>query len=69
MAKSPNGSDELPVVQKILQTTRQKEGEGLRCNDGENSPRSNFRAPTVQMFISVSPDDRKKQSMLAKVKR
>jgi hypothetical protein len=56
--KRPNVSEEPQMIQKSLQTTRKKEGS--RCTDRENSPRSEFRAPTVQMFVSL-PHQKKKR--------
>jgi hypothetical protein len=32
---------------------KEKEAEGLKCTTGENSPRSDFKAPGGHMFISL----------------
>jgi hypothetical protein len=53
MAKSPNGSDEPQMAEKSLQTTRKRKAKAQGALVRENSLRSDFRVPTVQMLISV----------------
>jgi hypothetical protein len=53
MAKIPNGLEEPHMAQKSLRTTRKRKVKAQGALTEKNSPRSDFRVPTIQMFVSL----------------